>query len=164
MATPKFENRIKMKTTIRKILPLFLLFFSVLSMAQYGYGSRYGGYGRRSSIPQAQTPEKEPEKLTAEEIVEQEMPKIIETLALDPFEEAIMRTTLVNSVKKRMELQILNLEPQKMREEFKKIQDQQEKELKAGLPPEKYQIYLDMRENPTKTKRKQKKKKKKSKT
>ena len=82
-------------------------------------------------------------------------------MELDPFEEAVVRSVLVNSVQKRMELQILKLEPQKMKEEYEKIRKQQDEELKAGLPEEKYQIYLQLQDNPSKTKRKQKKKKKK---
>lgn len=150
-----------MKTLIRKSLLLLFIALSLQSYAQYGYGNRYGsGYGGRSSIPQAQTPEKEPEKLTAEQLVDQQMPQIKETMALDPFEEAVVRTSFVKAVQKRMELQILKLEPQKMREEFEKIQKEQDEELKAALPEEKYEVYLSMRENPSKTKRKQRKKKK----
>ena len=85
-------------------------------------------------------------------------------MSLDPFEEAVVRSVLVKSVQKRMELQIMQLEPQKMREEFEKTIKQQDAELEASLPPEKYQIYKEMRENPGKAKRKQKKKKKKSKS
>ena len=123
-------------------------------------------FGRqRSAIPQGPTAaQQEPEKLTAEEYVELEMPKFIETMSLDPFEQAVVRSILVKSVQKRMELQILNLEPNQMREEFEKTLKAQDAELKASLPPEKYQTYLDMRENPSKTMRKQKKKKKKSKS
>ncbi|MEM1258698.1 MAG: hypothetical protein AAGH81_09220 [Bacteroidota bacterium] len=148
-----------------KIKPTFLLFIltAVLSAelnAQFMNQNRFGR--QRSSIPQGPTaPQKEPEKLTAEEYVEQEMPKFIETMGLDPFEEAVVRSILVKSVQRRMELQILNLEPKMMREEFEKSIKVQDEELKASLPPEKYQIYLEMRENPSKAKRKQKKKKKK---
>ncbi|MEO0570565.1 MAG: hypothetical protein AAF039_02595 [Bacteroidota bacterium] len=120
-------------------------------------------FGRgRTAIPQGPTAaDQEPEKLTAEEYVEKEMPKFIETMSLDPFEQAVVRSILVKSVEKRMQLQILNLEPNQMREEFEKTIKVQDTELEASLPPEKYQIYLEMRENPSKTKRKQKKKKKK---
>ena len=92
------------------------------------------------------------------------MPKLIEVMGLDPFEQAIVRSILVKSVQKRMELQILDLEQKKMMEEYRKIVKEQDEELKAGLPEEKFQIYMDMRENPSKTKRKQKKKKRQSKS
>ena len=122
-------------------------------------------FGRqRSAIPRGPTAaQQEPEKLTAEEYVDQEMPKLIETMDLDPFEEAVVRSVLVKSVQKRMELQILNLEPEKMKEEFEKALKEQDAELEASLPPEKFKIYLEMRENKAKAMRKQKKKKKKDK-
>lgn len=143
-----------------------LVLAAILSEGLHAQFMNQNRFGRgRSVVPQGPTAaQQEPEKLTAEEYVEQEMPKLVETLSLDPFEEAVVRSVLVKSVQKRMELQILQLEPQKMKEEFQKIIKEQDAELKASLPPEKYQIYLDMRENPSKTKRKQKKKKKKSKS
>ena len=147
-------------------LPLLLLTLTLFGSMVNGQFMNQNQFGRqRSAIPRGPTAaQQEPEKLTAEEYVEQEMPKLIETMDLDPFEEAVVRSVLVKSVQKRMELQILNLEPKKMKEAFEKTIRDQDAELKASLPPEKYQIYLDMRENPTKTKRKQKKKKKKTKS
>lgn len=145
-----------MKKSIQILIPAVLLLFASSLEAQYGYGNRYG---RRTSIPQAQTPQKEPEPLTAEEYVEQRMPKIIEALELDPFEEAVVRTTLTKYVQKRMELQILKLEPKKMKEEFQKLQEQQDAEIKAGLPENKYEAYLALQKNQLKKKRKKKKKK-----
>ncbi|MGD1946623.1 MAG: hypothetical protein ACFB0A_10280 [Croceivirga sp.] len=143
---------------------LFLAFIIVLGSelnAQFMNQNRFGR--QRSAIPQGPTAAaQEPEKLTAEQYVDQEMPKFIETMSLDPFEEAVVRSILVKSVQKRMELQILKLNAQKMQEEFQKTIKAQDAELKASLPPEKFQIYMEMRENPTKAKRKQKKKKKKS--
>ncbi|SHG34262.1 hypothetical protein [Flagellimonas flava] len=159
------------------LLPLALfmgLLFANDLVAQYGYGNRYGsgyGYGnrfgrQRSSIPQAQEAPKKADPLTAEEIVDLEMPTIKEELGLDPFEEAVVRTTLVKSVQQRIELQILELEPQKMQEEVEKIRDRQDQELKTGLPEEKYLAYVELQENKFKVKKKKKdkKKKKKSKT
>ncbi|WP_343486498.1 hypothetical protein [Allomuricauda sp. d1] len=121
-------------------------------------------FGRqRTAIPQAQTPQKEPEPKTAEELVEEQMPQITETLELDAFEQAVVRSTFTKYVQKRMELQILQLEPQKMKEEFQKLQQQQDEEMKAGLPEEKYQTYLDLMKNPSKAKKAKRKKKKKNK-
>lgn len=154
------SNR-EMKQSVKILLFLFIFIASEQIMAQYGRTpTRYGRQGR-TAIPQAQTPPKEPEKLTAEEYVEKEMPGLIEVLELDPFEEAVVRTVLVNSVQKRMELQILKLDQQKMREEMEKIKAEQDEALKNGLPEEKYQTYLELVDNPSKTKRKRKKKKKK---
>ncbi len=156
---------------------LITILFGLLSVnelvAQYGYGSPYGsgyGYGRgyggrqRSTIPRGpEETQKKADPLTAEEIVDLEMPKITEELALDPFEQAVVRTTLVKSVQQRIELQILELEGNKMKEEVEKIKTRQDEELKAGLPEEKYNAYLVLQENKFKVKKKKKKKKKKSK-
>lgn len=152
-----------MKTKLPFLLFFIAAFLCVELNAQFMNQNRFGR--GRSAIPQGPTAaEQEPEKLTAEEYVDQEMPKFKETMGLDPFEEAVVRSVLVKSVQKRMELQILQLEPKKMREEYEKTIKEQDAELEASLPPEKYQIYLEMRENPSKAKRKQKKKKKKSKS
>ena len=76
----------------------------------YGYGNRGYGYGRgRSAIPQAQTPEKEPENLTAEEIVDNEMPAIASALELNEFETAVLSSVLKKYVQERIEMQILKL-------------------------------------------------------
>lgn len=152
-----------MTQLVRPLLLFFTFLLCAQTMAQIGRTpTRYGRQG--SAIPQTQAPPKEPEKLTAEQYVDQEMPNLVEVMGLDPFEEAVVRSVLVNSVQKRMELQILKLEPQKMKEELEKIKTKQDEELRAGLPEEKYQIYLEMRENKSKAKRKQKKKRKKSKS
>jgi len=89
------------------------------------------------------------------------MPSITEALGLDPFEEAIVRTTLVQSVQQRIELQILELEPLKMKEEVEKIQRRQDAELKAGLPEDKYEAFVELQENRFRAKKKKDKKKKK---
>ncbi|MER3318069.1 MAG: hypothetical protein RIB79_07235 [Allomuricauda sp.] len=145
-----------------------VLAFNDLS-AQYGYGSPYGRrgmYGRgRSVIPQAGPVEtqKDVTPPTAEELVDEQMPSITEALGLDPFEEAIVRTTLVQSVQQRIELQILELEPLKMKEEVEKIKRRQDAELKAGLPEDKYEAFMELQENRFKAKKKKKKKKKRNK-
>lgn len=126
--------------------------------AQYGYGNRYGR--QRSTVPQAQEAPREPEKLTAAELVDERMPSITEALELNPFEEAVVRTTLTKYVQKKLELQILELEPQKMREEYVKLGKLQNEELKAGLPEDKYEAYLELEKNRFKAKKKKKKKKK----
>lgn len=133
-------------------------------VAQYGYGSPYYGggmYGRqRSSIPQAgpSSSEKKETPPTAAEIVDAQMPTITEALELDPFEEAVVRTTLTQSVQQKIELQILKLEPIKMREEFEKIDKSQNETLKAGLPPEKYEAFVELQENSFNPKKKKRKK------
>ncbi len=145
------------------ILFVFIMLFSVASVsAQYRNGGRFGRQGG-SGIPQAQTPPKEPEAKNADQLVDEQMPKITKQLGLDPFEEAVTRSVLVKYVQKRLELQILKLEPKKMQEEFEKLAKLQREELKAGLPEEKYEAYLELEKNRFQAKRKKKKKKKKSK-
>lgn len=151
---------------------LFLAFLlGILSInevaAQYGYGSPYGygsRYGRqRNMVPQAGPTESKKDETppTADEIVDEQMPSITEALELDPFEQAVVRTSLVQSVQQRIELQILELEPLKMKEEVEKIQKRQNEELKAGLPEDKYNAFLELQENRFNTKKAKKKKKKK---
>lgn len=148
---------------------VFLTFLTgILSIndlvAQYGYGSPYGNrYGRqRSMVPQAGPTESKKDETppTAEEIVDEQMPSITEALGLDPFEQAVVRTSLVQSVQQRIELQILQLEPLKMKEEVDKIEKRQNEELKAGLPEDKYNAFLELQENRFKPKKKKKRKKK----
>ena len=150
---------------MKKLIQFFLLasFFLLAEgiQAQFGYGNRFGR--QRSAIPQGPTAaQQEPEPQTAEELVDEQMTKITEALELDPFEQAVVRSTLVKYVQKRIELQILKLEPKKMQEEYQKLQKLQDEEMKSGLPEEKYNAYIDLFKNPSKAKRKKKKKKSKS--
>ncbi|KAG1648243.1 Fumarate hydratase class II [Nymphon striatum] len=97
-----------MKSHVKHLIVLFIFLLGASEIqAQYGYGGGgygyggqggyggRGGYGRgRSSIPQADIPREAPKPKTAEQIVDGEMPKIAETLGLDPFETAVLSTTL----------------------------------------------------------------------
>lgn len=176
-----------MKTHIKHLIVFFILLLAASEIqAQYGYGGggygygNYGGYGRngygrgRSAIPQGPTaPQKEVEPKTAAQIVDAEMPAIAETLGLDEFEKAILSTTLKKYVQERIELQILKLPVEKTKEAYKKITERQDEELKAGLPPEKYEAFVQMqkdgvakmrKEMKKEEKRQNKKKKKKKKS
>ena len=151
---------------------LTMLLMGAELQAQYGYGNGYGGrggygYGRqRNSIPQAQETPKEPEPLTADEIVDNEMPAIAEALELNDFETAVLSSTLKKYVQERIEMQILQLSPEQMRDGMIKITERQEAELKAGLPLEKYEAFVELQKNgmtkTTKEKKKKEKKKKKN--
>lgn len=174
-----------MKSHIKHLIVLFILLLGASEIqAQYGYGGGgygYGGYGGRgmygrgrSAIPQAgpSTP-KAPEPKTAAQIVDGEMPAIAETLGLDEFEKAVLSTTLKKYVQERIELQILKLPADKMREAYRKITEKQDEELKAGLPLEKYEAFVQMqkdgvakmqKEMKKEEKRRNKKKKKKKKS
>ncbi|WP_158977650.1 hypothetical protein [Cellulophaga sp. L1A9] len=153
-----------MKIFLKSLIAILTLALSSVEIqAQYGngYGGSGNGYGRqRSSIPQAQTPQEEPKALTAEQIVDNEMPNITEAVGLNPFEEAIVRSILTKSVQKRIELQILKLEPEKTREAMEKIVKEQEEELRAGLPEDKYEAFEKLQKDRFKSKKKKKKKKK----
>jgi len=167
-----------MKTHVKHLIVLFILLLGASEIqAQYGYGGGgygYGGYGGRggygygrgrSALPQAgPTEAKKPEPKTAAQIVDAEMPAIAETLGLDEFEKAVMSTTLKKYVQERIELQILKLPNDKMKEAYEKITARQDEELKAGLPTDKYEAFVKMqKEGVTKMKKEQKKEEKKQK-
>ncbi|MBD0849762.1 hypothetical protein [Maribacter arenosus] len=151
-----------------------LLLAGVELQAQYGYGNGYGGYGYggrgtgygrgRTAIPQAQTPQKEPEPLTADEIVDNEMPEIASALELNDFETAVLSSILKKYVQERIEMQILKLDADQMREQMDKITQRQTEELKAGLPLEKYEAFVELqKKGVSKTKKEKKKKEKRQK-
>ncbi len=131
------------------------------------YNSRYnGGYGRGpSTVPRGpMEPENEPENLTAEEIVETQMPKITEALDLNDFEQAVVSSILTKYMQERIELKILALPASQTLEKHEQIQKNQEADLKAGLPEDKYNKLLELRkEGYSKMKKKNKKEKKKKK-
>lgn len=153
-----------MKIKNHVVLSLIALIMgSFFASAQYGYG--YGNpysYGRQTSIvPQGPDPVKEEKPRTADEIVDAEMPGITEILELNEFESAVVSSILTKYVQQSIELQILDLEPDKMREGLEKIRVNQKAELKAGLPEDKYNALIDLQENGFKQVKKKKKKKKK---
>jgi hypothetical protein len=161
-----------MKINSTFLIVLFtLLLTGVEVQAQYGYGNGYGGYGYggrgtgygrgRTAIPQAQTPQKEPEPMTADEIVDNEMPEIASALELNDFETAVLSSILKKFVQERIEMQILKLEPDQMREQMEKITQRQTEELKAGLPLEKYEAFVELQKNGVSKTKKEKKKKEK---
>lgn len=128
-------------------------------------GTPYRQYGTRGDpvMPRDQNGRmEEPEALTAEELVELQMPKIMEACELNPFEEAVVRSILTKYVQKRIELRILALEADKNREALENMKLEQEAELEQSLPPEKYQALQDLYENRGKVKKKKKKKKSKT--
>lgn len=154
------------------ILIILVIFASGELQAQYGRGYGGGGYGygggngygrQRSAIPQVQETPKEPEPKTAEQIVDDEMPGITDALELNAFEVAVLSSTLKKNLQKRIEMQILELSPEQMREGMEKITAAQDEELKAGLPPEKYEAFVEMQENGLQKTKKEKKREKKRK-
>ncbi len=151
-----------MKTNIKYLIAFFIVLlvgaemqaqFGNGSGGGYGYGGNGNGSGRglgrgyNSAIPRSDTPADPPKPKTADQIVDGEMPKIAATLGLDEFEKAILSTTLKKYVQERIELQILKLPGDKMREAFEKITIRQDEELKTGLPSEKYQGFVQMQKD-----------------
>ena len=139
-------------------LAVLLILFSTSITAQIG-ARRFG----RSAIPQAQTPVKKPEPKTAEEIVAGEMPKITEAAALNDFESAVVSSILTKYVQQRIELRILKLDPDTTREALEKIEREEREELRLGLPAEKYEAMIELKENGYNAKKLQKKRKKRKK-
>ncbi len=156
-----------MKTKYVGLL-LFLCLFSFAAelSAQYGYGG--GAYGRRglggrqgrSTIPQAQSAPEPPKPKTAEEIVDEAMPNITEVLELNDFEVAVLGAILKKYTQERIEMQILKLSPEKTREGYESIRKRQDEELKAGLPPEKYEAFVKMQSDGIQQSKREKKKEK----
>ena len=156
-----------MKARIQIILAFaFLLLGSSIAEAQYRNGYPY--YGRPNSIiPRSNDEKAEPKALTASEMVANEMPKISEAADLNEFEEAVVTSILTKYVQQTIELRLLELETNKTRENLQKIKANQDAELKAGLPEEKYMVIKEIQEKGlnkvSNQKKKDKKKKKKSK-
>ena len=140
------------------IISFLLLIFGVSDLSAQVMGNRFGR--QRNMVPQGPSQQKEPKPLTAEEIVAQEMPKITEAIGLNDFEQAVVSSILTKYVQQRIELQLLKLEPNKMREGLEKIQQDQEAELKAGLPEDKFLAFEELAKNKFQVKKKKKKKKK----
>ncbi|WP_273567070.1 hypothetical protein [Maribacter halichondriae] len=161
-----------MKTNLKHFIALFALFLigselqaqygSPYGGRGYGYGSGYGyGYGRqRSGIPQIQDTPKEAEPMTAEQIVDAEMPRFTEVLELNEFESAVLGSILKKYVQKRIEMQILQLEKEQMLAGMERITKEQDEELKAGLPLEKYEGFVELQKNGLQKAEKEKKKEK----
>lgn len=139
-----------------------LMLWMCQAEAQYRNGYPYSGRPN-SIIPQANDEKPEPKALTAEEIVEREMPNITEAAQLNPFEQAVVSSILTKYIQQRIELGILDLEPQKTREKLEQIRKNQNAELEAGLPEEKYKLILEIQEKGVRKVKSGKKKGKKNK-
>ncbi|QCX00163.1 hypothetical protein FGM00_08600 [Aggregatimonas sangjinii] len=155
----------------------WLSFFTIMLFgaelhAQYGYGGGGYGYGRggygygrnRSLSAQPDTAPEPPKPKTADEMVDEQMPTIAETLELNDFESAVLSSILKKYVQQRIEMQILKLSPEKMKEGFEKITEKQDAEIKAGLPPEKYEGFVEMMEKGLQKSKKEKKKERRKKS
>ena len=90
------------------------------------------------------------------------MPKIIEALELNDFEQAVVSSILTKYVQQSIELQLLKLPADKTREATEKIRENQKEELKAGLPEDKFNQLVELQKEGYKKIKKKKKKKDKS--
>ena len=155
---------------IKFLLLILLTSLSTETFAQFGMGGMGMGRnpytGRRQSLaPQGPVRQDEPENLTAEQIVDLQMDAFKEALDLSAFEVAVLRTILVNSVQKRIELQLLKLtDVDQKRAAVEKIDKEQEEALKSGLPADKYDAFIALQEEGFKKNKKKKKKRKKNKS
>ncbi|MBT8181015.1 MAG: hypothetical protein KJO53_05440 [Eudoraea sp.] len=148
------------------VIVLLLLAVIPIANAQYGYNNGYNNQynrGRQSVIPRSPEPERKPENLTAEEIVNREMPRIIEAIELNDFETAVVSSILTKYVQQSIELQILKLPAEKAKEAAEKIRKNQKEELQAGLPEDKFNKLVELQKQGYKKVKKQKKKQKKKK-
>jgi hypothetical protein len=149
---------------IRTYLTFIILFFGMIPVLQAQY-STYGSTGRRRPIaPQSQEPREKPEPMTADEMVAAEMPNITEALALNDFEQAVLKAILTKYVQQRIEVQILNLGPEKTHEAYENINRKQDDEFKASLPADKYEALVEYQQNGGKKVKSKRKKKKKNKS
>ena len=151
-----------MKTILKPLLFLAFMAICLESYGQFGMGNmgRDPYSGRRKSLaPQEPMRQDKPENLTAEQIVDIQMPSLTETLGLSVFEQAVVRTILVNSIQKSIELQLLKLDQEKTKEVIERIQKEQDEALKTGLPLDKYEAFVVLQEEGFKKPKKKKKKK-----
>lgn len=127
-------------------------------------GNPYGNPMRGMNQFPSRTQEEEP--LTAEDIVELSINRVKETIEINAFEEAVLRSIMLEATKKRIELQILNLEPNAMKTALEEIESLEDARLENELPPALYAHLKALKEerNPKTKRKKEKKKKSKTKT
>jgi hypothetical protein len=123
------------------------------------YGNPYGNPMRGMNQFPSRTQDDEP--LTAEDIVELSINRVKETIEINAFEEAVLRSIMLEATKKRIELQILKLEPNAMKTALEEIESLEDARLENELPPALFEHLKGLKEEGnSKTKRKKEKKKK----
>jgi len=128
------------------------------------YGNPYGNPMRGMNQFPSRTQEDEP--LTAEDIVELSINRVKETIEINAFEEAVLRSIMLEATKKRIELQILNLESNAMKTALEEIESIEDARLENELPPALFEHLKALKEegNSRVKRNKEKKKKRKKKT
>ncbi len=146
-----------MKNHLRRIVILLLVLGTQTVSSQVMNRNRLGA---GSPGPTAQSQRQEEPK-TAEEMIDIMMPKISESLQLNDFDGAVMRTILLKYMKKRLELRILDLPDERTRELLGQILKEEDAELKGSLSAEVYEGYKKISEEGLNWKKKEEKEKKK---
>ena len=145
---------------------LLLLSLCFESYGQFGMpmgrggmmGNPYGNPLRQMNQMPTRTEEQAP--LTADDIVELSMNRIKETIELNAFEDAVLRSIMLEATKKRIELQILNLEPNEVKTVLEEIEKQEDFRLNKELPEVIYLQLQALKEEGRSSSPKKKKKKK----
>ena len=88
------------------------------------------------------------------------MNNIKETVELNAFEDAVLRAIMLEATRKRIELQILNLEPNAVKTALEDIEKQEDDRLKNELPEVVYTQLQVLKERGKSNSTKKKKKKK----
>ena len=121
-------------------------------------GNPYWNSFRQMNQMPTRTEEQAP--LTADDIVELSMNRIKETIELNAFEDAVIRSIMLEATKKRIELQILNLEPNAVKTTLEEIEKQEDFRLNNELPEVIYLQLQALKEEGRSNSPKKKKKKK----
>lgn len=145
---------------------LLLLSLCFESYGQFGMpmgrggmmGNPYGNPLRQMNQMPTRTEDQAP--LTADDIVELSMNRIKETIELNAFEDAVIRSIMLEATKKRIELQILNLEPNAIKTTLEEIEKQEDFRLNNELPEVIYLQLQALKEEGRSNSPKKKKKKK----
>ena len=162
----KNVKTISNSTWFSALASLLLLSLCVESYGQFGMpmgrggmmGNPYGNSFRQMNQMPTRTEEQAP--LTADDIVELSMNRIKETIELNAFEDAVIRSIMLEATKKRIELQILNLEPNAVKTTLEEIEKQEDFRLNNELPEVIYLQLQALKEEGRSNSPKKKKKKK----
>ncbi|MCU0469027.1 MAG: hypothetical protein MUF58_10520 [Arcicella sp.] len=135
----------------------FFLIFAPDIKAQYGYGGGFGGGGFRNRLPSAgddakpKEPNLDPEKLAEEDtrwmkkklkLTEEQIPKV-ENINIDY---AFKRIDLYEEMKK-MQPPFTEEMRTKIRDKFNAMKEGKNKDMKAVLTDEQYEIYLKKKQD-----------------
>lgn len=162
----KNVKTISNSTWFSALASLLLLSLCFESYGQFGMpmgrggmmGNPYGNSFRQMNQMPTRTEEQAP--LTADDIVELSINRIKETIELNAFEDAVIRSIMLEATKKRIELQILNLEPNAVKTTLEEIEKQEDFRLNNELPEVIYLQLQALKEEGRSISPKKKKKKK----